>query len=425
MMDFRGAVTYAVTYKGWRMVLIGFVCVVFGFGATTGSLPVIYGEAIDEFGWTHTQGVMIFSFKNLSSAAMALFFIGPLIQKLGLKTVMASACLFTSAGMLAFLWIDSFQGYCLAGLLIGIGVMPVLIASEIFVSRWFTRNQGLAIGIVVSGVSVGGVIFPVLVSVLIDAFGWRIAFASLSMGIIFVVLPLYLWLANDEPDDLDVLPDSAVRNASPEITNKIRTADLDTTFSGLLKTLSFWLIAISIFAVSAADSAVLQHTVLFLEREVGLDRTIAAASMSAMFGLGLIAKIGAGKLFDIFSIRGIMAWYFFMAVSIMLALTVQGAITLILFAAARGLAHGGFISEAPVIAKHCFGPRLMNYALPVFTGAFAIGNVIGPPVTSLSYDILGSYSYGFSLAAVACIISAALLVRIQPTYRMRLLEIGR
>lgn len=73
------------------MALLGLVCVAFNYGAVTGSLPLIYGQARDEFSWSHTQGVLIFSFKNIASAIVSLLIAGPLIEHFGLKAVMAGA----------------------------------------------------------------------------------------------------------------------------------------------------------------------------------------------------------------------------------------------------------------------------------------------------------------------------------------------
>lgn len=86
-----------------------------------------------------------------------------------------------------------------------------------------------------------------------------------------------------------------------------------------MRSFSFWMAVTGLVLVSAAGSAVLQHTYLFLDREMRIGAPFAAEMLSSTFGLGLIAKVAAGKVFDSFSIAGMTAWHVLLAVSIAMA----------------------------------------------------------------------------------------------------------
>lgn len=83
-----------------------------------------------------------------------------------------------------------------------------MIGCQSLVSRWFTRNPGLAAAIVVTGVSAGGVIFPLLMLFLIETIGWRAAMASLNIGVLLIVIPAFLIFADVDPGEIDVLAEA-------------------------------------------------------------------------------------------------------------------------------------------------------------------------------------------------------------------------
>jgi OFA family oxalate/formate antiporter-like MFS transporter len=399
------------------MVLIAFICVFFAFSAPVVTMPLMYGKVMEEFGWTRTQVTLIYTYKYLASSLVALFVIGPLIERYGLRVALVASCLSTAVGMTSFLWIGSLWSYYLSGFLFGLGGTTVLIPIKLLVARWFNRNLGLATGIAVMGTSVGGAVFPLLANVLIEHFGWRIAFASLGLGVWLIALPLYLWKARENPTERDVLAE-AVRDEGA-LAARLKTAELDTSFKAIVWSPMFWCISIGLFIVGAVDSGMLQHAILYLRGELGLSSAAAAANLSGTFALGLLAKIVAGRVYDVYSIRGVQFWYFLLAVSIGTLFFVHDTTTLVICTVVRGMAHGGLISQIPVVAKHCYGPRFLSKSLAVFTGFFGLGAALGPMVLSASYDHTHSYSDGFVLFAISCTVAAVLLQWVRPSYRDR------
>lgn len=413
-------------YRGWLMVAIAFVCIVFVFGAPTASMPLIYGPVMHEFGWTRSAATLATTYKNAVSALMALFLIGPFLDRFGLRSLFIIACVSVGGGMTAFLWVDGLTSYYLASALIGVGTATIMIATKVLVSRWFISHQGFAIGLTAAGASLGGIIFPLAGATLIEQLGWRTAFAVMSLGIWFIALPVYLFLARETPSEADIAPDAPKElKGDTEMQEKLRAADVDLSFGQILRMPMFWFVTTGVMLASAADAGVFQNTILFLEGDLGLSKSVAAVSLSGVFALGICAKVAAGWVFDRFSLRGIQFWYLLLAVSILLAFFVTGFPTLLLFTIARGLAHGGLMSEGPVLAKQCFGPRHLNKMLPIFVGTYSIGASLGPVLLSHIRDTSGSYNPGFFAAAAACVIAAFMLLGATPLYWNNLRKLRR
>jgi MFS family permease len=410
----------SLSYPGWTMVAVCFVCVMFAFSAPTVTMPLIYGEVMKEFGWTRTQATMIYTSRYLGSSLVAIFLVGPFIERFGLRATMTVACLSTSVGMASFLLIHSLWSYHVAGVLFGLGGTTILVPVKVLISRWFNRNQGVAVGVAATGISVGGLVFPMLGEFLIQHFGWREAIAILSVGIWGLSLPLWLFIVRDSPTEEQLLPEAVKGASDPALAERLKAADLKLSWLALFRTHTFWCIAVGLFVVGAMDSGMLQHSMLFLKERGGFSGAAAAASLSGTFAVGIVAKLAAGRVYDRFSVRGIQVWYLLLAISIGMVFLVNSPTMLIVYTLFRGVAHGGLITEVPVLGKHVYGPGAMNKTLPVLTGIYGLGAAFGPLVLSVMFDRTGNYDSGFTLFLVACLCAAGLLTWVKPLYRNRL-----
>ena len=329
-------------YRGWWMVLIGFLCIAFASSSPPAALPLIYPEVMKEFGWQTTTATSIYFWKQIASALLALFVVGPMIERFGLRFTMVFLCVCTALGMATFLFVEDRFTYYLSGFLFGMGGTTILVPVKVLVSRWFNRNQGLAVGMVMLGMSVGGIVVPLIGNLLIQAIGWRAAFASLSLGIWLVALPLYLWKANDKPTEADLLREATgKKKVDPRAAENLRAAEVDTSFGEILRTPMFWAIGTGLFMVGMIDTGMLQHTILYMKEEAHLSPAVAAATLSGTFAIGVAAKLIAGKAYDLWSVRGIQIWYVMLGVSILMVFLVSDLKTAIFFTIFRGLAHGG------------------------------------------------------------------------------------
>ena len=410
-------------YPGWSMVGLAFIVILFASSAASVTLPIVYGDVIKEFGWTRTQATMIFTYKQAASSIIALFVIGPMIDRFGLKVVTSFLCLSTAIGMTMFLWVHSLWTYYLAGILFGMGGTTILIPTKLMVTRWFSRNLGLASGVAMLGLSVGGAVFPFMMGLLDDRIGWRAAFASLSIGIWIVGLPMFLLFARTNPTDAETLPELVGRTPDPALVARVKAAEPVETLRQILTSRMFAFIGIGLFVIGAIDAGMLQHTILYLKEEAGLSNAVAAATLSGTFLLGFASKIVAGKAYDSFSIRGIQVWNLLLTVAILMTFAVHDFRSAMVFTVVRGIAHGGLVGQIPVLARQCYGRRYLSRILPIMTGLYGVGAACGPITLSLLYDWTGGYETGFGLLAASCVLSVILYCWVQPRYLQRLAQL--
>jgi MFS family permease len=409
-------------YPGWRMVLVGMICMTITFGIPISVLPLVYNEVMKEFGWTMTQATFAFSLKQWTMAIISLLIVAPFVEKLGLRAMMVTSCLVTGLAMMSFLFISSLWSYDLAVLSLGFGQAFTIIGVKILVSRWFTRRQGLAVGIALAGSSFGGAIFPLLFTGLASAYGWRMAMAGLSLSIWLIVLPAYLLIARENPTEEQIAPEAVSRRDPSLAAAILKHADNGPNIGQILRSPAFWCAGIGIAIISGVDGGMFQHTALYVEKDLHFGKGAAAGAVSITFALGVVAKILAGWVFDRFSIRGVQAWWALVAIAVLAAFTVQGAVTLGIFVIVRGLAHGGLVADSPIIAKHSYGPKELNKILPYFTFFLGLGGGLGPLLLAVSHDHFHSYTVGFLAAAALGVVAVGLLSFVQPTYRNLILK---
>ncbi len=409
-------------YPGWWVVAAGFVIFFFSFGGPTYSMSLLYNEVIAEFGWTRAEATGIYAWKGITGAVVAILLIGPAVQRFGLKPVFLTVLVIQALGFFTFLNVSSIGTYFLAGFLIGLGQGAVLLCIKLLVARWFMRNVGLAGAMALVGSSAGGVIFPIVIAALIPDLGWRMTYALIGVTILLVSVPIVIFVKQD-PSEEDLLPETANEKGvrpSPELVIATRAADLPETYGQLIRKPMFWGIVTGVFIIAAVDQGLFQNMQLYFVQEVGLTRSTAAWLLSLTSLIGLASKFIAGKFFDVYSVKGIAAWYLLIAVMVLLAFQVSSLPTAIVFVCALGLAHGGLVCEGPVLAKHVFGPRNMDKVLPIVTGCFALGSAAGPVLLAYIFDVSGHYTWGFAFFAAMALLAAFMLTFVRPLYRDRL-----
>ncbi len=393
----------------WPLVSVVFLMKLFAFGFPTFALPFVYAGAVQEFGWTRQQAVLLASFKFYTSAAAALI-VGRMLDTINPKYVVAISAALGALAMVGFIVADRLPVYYLLGIILGLNAAGMQISMNVIVSRAFERSPGMMLGIVYAGTSVAGIILPIWMVPLMGMVGWRTAMAIMSCGIWVVALPAWFLLFRF------IGPVSKGLRVETHSMSRTRMWD---HFKDLAETRDFWLMFVGAFLVAAVDQSLLQNQVLFLQTEKGLSLAMVAWGAALLAAVGIVAKIFFGGIFDRFSIPGIVVCYLVLAVSVGLSFTVVGVTTMLIFMTVRGIADGGMMLNGPVLLKHYYGTRNLGLNMGLFTLCVSIGFGFGPPFMASMADKSGTYSGAFALGTVAALVAAALLYPVKPRFWKR------
>ncbi|MEM2890868.1 MAG: MFS transporter, partial [Candidatus Hadarchaeum sp.] len=170
-------------FYGWIVVLASFlsmlvVGLIYSYG-------VFIKPLTQEFGWSRASISLAFSISILLST-MSLP-LGRMSDIYGVRKVIMIGAVLTSGGLLLSSQISSLVELCIWIGITGFGISALYVPAVSAIARWFEKGKGMATGFAVSALSGGMALFPPVIGILIENFGWRTTFLILGI-IVFLLL---------------------------------------------------------------------------------------------------------------------------------------------------------------------------------------------------------------------------------------------
>ena len=138
------------------------------------------------------------------------------------------------------------------------------LASQTMISKWFTGDRGLAIGLSAMGTSVGGLIIPMIVIELIASHKWEGTLLILSVASTIILIPLNIIVLKFEPPTANYEP------------NRAQFLDSRTwTSQEILASKAFWIPVMALIPINAAFGGV-QFNLGAYMADLGHDQSLAA-----------------------------------------------------------------------------------------------------------------------------------------------------
>jgi MFS family permease len=181
--------------RGSRVVLAATVAMAMGFGGL-GLITVFMAPMEAEFGWSRSDTSLGYA---LSTTGMALgaFFWGRLSDRMDLRPLLAIGGAGMVASLLVMSTLHSLSVFYIAHVIYGGLGFSVLYSPLLSTSaEWFPERRGMVIGLVTAGGAAGQGLLPFFARFLINAFGWRWAFAGIGgtlLAALALALPVLRW----------------------------------------------------------------------------------------------------------------------------------------------------------------------------------------------------------------------------------------
>ena len=390
-------------FYGWWIVAAGFFIAVYIGGFIHFGFTAVFEPIRSIFGWSYAQISFAASLRGLQMSLFAPI-VGLLMDRWGPRRLVFAGAIIIGLGLLLLSSINSLATFYGAFILIAIGISTCIgVVPIATVGNWFQRKATLATGILVSGNAVGGLLVP-LATRLIDIFKWQKAMVILGFGAWGILLPLSL-LFRHKPEQYGYLPDGDLHRKPPasEGQSSAQGNKLDIGVKQVLKSSTFWHIAIGFMCHILVMNAVITHVMPYLN-SIGLTRSLASLMASAIPLTSVAGRIGFGWLGDKFDKRRIAALGFVLASLGLLSfgyVATAGAWLLAPSLVIIGLGYGGPVPMMPALVREYFGRVKLATVLGLVMGVAALGSMVGPPLAGLAFDRLGSYQVAwFGLAGL-------------------------
>jgi MFS family permease len=421
----RGPIFY-----GWWIVAAGFC-----LEALIGGLMFhAYGAYLvvlrEEFGWSKTLLSAAFSMARAESGIL-----GPvqgwLTDRFGPAILIRAGMAIFGLGFILFSQIGSPTSFFLAFFMMALGsslggYLPIGVA----LVAWFRRRRALALSVSATGMSIGGLLTPVVVLAL-TRLGWRwTAFLS-GVLILLVGVPVSRLVVH-RPEALGLLPDGDSPAARGGEAGTLETttgshallsqaahpaiqphAAIQVDFTGrqAMRTPAFWYIALGHASALLVVSAVVVHMVIHVTERVGLSLEQASGVVALMTVMQVIGQISGGWAGDRFSKRlicvGCMVGH---AVALLLLASATSVWTVAAFAVLHGLSWGIRGPLMAAIRADYFGSGSFGMITGLSSMVVMLGMMGGPVIAGVLADRTGSYQIGFRVLAALAGLGSILFV---------------
>ena len=370
---------------------------------------IILVALLNEYGWSRSVLAGAFSVFTLVHGAVNPI-VGTLCDRLRPFGLMAAG----GAALGLALWADSYisnpwQLYLGFGVFTAIGVAAAgWIPAIVQVQRDFQDKLGLALGIVSSGVGVGMLVVVPLTQMLMDTYGWRVAFRILAAVCVLWIVPSSLFLLRLPPARRPVLPP----------VTRARKAVSTATLAEAMRGMPFWLMFGAFFFGNICSQTLHVHQVAYLVDQ-GVTAMIAASVVGVVGASSIVAKVGGGWLSDRIEREFVYLGGIAVMVAAVAALALLGGPlaaraagapapwAIYGYAVLLGAGYSVTAALIPAMVSDRFGGKHFGTIVGVGLMGSAAGSALGPWMAGFLFDLTGSYLPAFAIAAGCGVLAGA------------------
>ncbi|MBO9711637.1 MFS transporter [Sphingomonas sp.] len=360
--------------NGWRSLAGSMLGLAIGVHALPfGTSGLFLGPLTRTFGWTRAEASFGPTLLFLCLGAIAPIF-GTVIDRFGARRVILPGllaltlffvALSQTTGSLAFYY----------GTFIAVGVIGVGSATPTYtriVNARFRAARGRALGIALIGTGLSSAAMPPLLSLAIDAWGWRAGYFLLA-GVVALATPVVLALLKAE--------DGA---------KAAKADDAQVPFPTILRDPLLWGLGLIFFLVALAVGGFSGHFVAMMT-----DRGFSAVDAARMMGAGglfLIAgRLVTGFLIDRFFAPRVAAVIMVVSAAGFLLIAQSGPGVAVVGLVVAGLAFGAEIDLVSYLVARYFGLAAYGRTYGILYAFVVVGTAISPTAYGWCFDRFGSY----------------------------------
>lgn len=375
---------------------ICFVMAIIAWGTVFYGHSVYMNALMREHGWSASlisSAVLVFWIASLPGT----LFVGMLVDRKGPAPVVMIGGLCIGGGLYLLGQISEPWQMFLVYAAMGFGY-PTLAATAISATLlpWFREGFGIALGIALTGASVGGAILPPLLvqQSAVHGFEATMSFAGMCvLAIAFVAVLLLFFVGRP-------------RGAMPS-----PSEDAPYSMLAVIGQRRFWSIAIPVALGLGGQVGLLAHQVPIITTHI--DQVSAAFMVTVVAVAAAVGRLLVGLLSRYLSVLVLAALsYLFHGAGIALLAAVDSELSILVACMVAGLTVGAIVMLPPLIVRHVYGTvgfgrtyAMVNVVMYVLAG-------FSPWAVGILRDTMGDYAValwflvGLEVLAAACILGA-------------------
>jgi MFS family permease len=380
-------------FYGWRMVAAASALRVLGAGLHSFGFTVFFLPLSQDLKLSRTSTSLAFSLARAEGAVEGPI-VGHLLDRYGPKPIMLAAVLLMGIGYLLLSQVHSYATF----LIVYLGVISLAHAGGfmhspmVLINTWFIRHRARAITISSAAFGLGGVLVAPVLSVIVQAWGWRSGAAIAGFLFLIIGVPLCLTIRRS-PEGMGLLPDGdEPASTAPGTEGRGQTvqAEIDVTVAEALRSFAFWGSVLAAGIRNGSYHAISVHFVPLMVWK-GLSQPEAALLLSVYAFLGMALTLMLGWFADKTNKPRLTALILFVGGGAMLLPIVSSSLwSLVLFTIFFSAVETTFPLGWAVVGD-LFGRKHYARIRGYMTLFYTWGGVLGPVIAGAIFDRWQTY----------------------------------
>mgnify|MGYP002623976697 CR=1 FL=1 len=398
---------------------LGCFIICFIIVGTMNTYGIFFPDMMADRGWS---AAMITVSSVLSTTVTFLLgqYYGNVIRKMGIRAACSIGIFCFGFGYFIWSLVPTFWMSFVSAIFRGVGMaFAAQSTTSLVVSNWFYEKRGAVLGIVMSGVGIGGAVMSLIYGRIIAAAGWRSGFQSIFLFCILIALPAAIFLVKEAPERYSMTID--VKKTE---TNGTGQAAEGLTLQQARKSPAFYMLFPAMFFINIITISTAMYGAAYFT-ELGFSTVSASNFMSIYLTAGAIVTLVGGFAMDrLGSLRFTLICVVAAIVGVLLR-HFAAISNVVMFAVSMFLIGiGSTISnQTPAaVTMELFGRRDYASIVSKYTVTVTFAAGLMSPVLGLLHTTLGSYRGVAIVAATvaagaATLFAAAVIIgrRFQPT----------
>ncbi|MEF9952550.1 MAG: MFS transporter [Clostridium sp.] len=376
-------------HYGWLIVLACSTIMFSSYGIINNCASLFFKVVSESIEVSRTQFSMYYTISGIALICIVPF-VGSIFKKFGTRPIMILGIFLSSGSFIGFSMVENIKVFYILGAMQGIGMgLLTIIPVSIITNNWFHKSKGLALGLVMTGSGLGGLVFNPLTNFIIQNYGWRSAYFILGILSAVITLPIIALIYNS-PKEKGLKP-----YGIDESNNSKEVVSSGLNRGEAVKTPSFWLLCFGMFVFCIGSIGIQMHIPAYLT-DMAFSTSLATTVVTIFLAAAVPFRVLMGVVFDkVGCTKGVIIGGVVMIISQVILLNITSYPTAVLFAVIYGYGVCMGTVATPILVANIFGNKDYGRIIGLVNVFPALGASIGPLISSSIYDNFGSYSYAW------------------------------
>ena len=304
------------------------------------------------------------------------------------------------------------------------GVSPA--TTGVIVARWFERNRGMAMAVLVAGGSIGGLIVVPFMSYALIEFGWRIAWVIIGVAAVGLGVPLLFFVVRSVPADmgLNADGDESQDSAHAEVTIHPVGPRYVEKWRDSFSSMPIWQLSFAYWVCGITTASISVH---FVRWAISEDISIGTAALAfgLLSGINAIGVLVIGFFSDRWQRKNLLgAVYLVRAVAFVSLIVLPGPSAIWAFAVVGGMSWLATVPLTASLTADVYGVRNLGTLFGFANMAHQLGGAAAVLLFGWAFTAWGSYDIPFAVGAVTLVAAGIVSLSIrEKTHSVRYVQV--